>query len=380
MFVIKYASSIMCRAQNVRLLRPCSYAIDLKIGDYSMSKYIEKLVKEYECGDTQNVRKQELKPIMSVLDRRKEVIKNIESLKELLSDPDESIKKLAEEEQFGYDQKILELDEHLKEVLLPADNEDNVNAIVLDVSSGVGGQEAMLFANEVFEMYKGYIEFKGWQCEIAEFMNTDIGGLRHASLLVEGENAYKCFKYEAGVHRVQRIPSTEKSGRIHTSTISVNVLPQPTDIQIDLQAKDLRIETKRASGAGGQHVNTTDSAVRIVHIPTNVAIECQTDRSQIKNRQFAMQRLRAKLYEMQLEEQLAKTQGLRKSQVRTKFRNEKIRTYNFGQDRITDHRVAGNVHNMKVFMLGGAPLDDLIDKLDHQTKLERLRELLDGHK
>lgn len=181
------------------------------------------------------------------------------------------------------------------------------------------------------------------------------------------------MKYEAGVHRVQRIPATEKSGRIHTSTASVLVLPQPTEIEVQLNNNELKIETKRASGAGGQHVNTTDSAVRIVHLPTGTAVECQVDRSQIKNKRVAMQKLRALLYQKQLDEQVSENQALKKSQVRSNFRNEKIRTYNYGQDRITDHRLQGsNVHNLKEFFTGRNSLESLIVKVDNALRIEQL--------
>lgn len=231
-------------------------------------------------------------------------------------------------------------------------------------------------------MYVNFADYKNWDYQIVEYNNsTDMGGIRHGSMFIHGHDVYKYFKYEAGVHRVQRIPATERSGRVHTSTVSVVALPQPKEIDITIQDKDLKIETKRSSGAGGQHVNTTDSAVRIVHLPTNTAVECQVDRSQIKNREIAMQKLKALLYEKQLNEQKADTEATRKAQVRSNFRNEKIRTYNFNQDRITDHRLQGNnFHNLKIFLEGGEPLETLINKLNDSARHKQLLDLLSSTK
>ncbi|KAI4465652.1 hypothetical protein MML48_3g00010226 [Holotrichia oblita] len=223
-----------------------------------------------------------------------------------------------------------------------------------------------------------FTEYKGWNYELAEYLATDTGGIRHGSILINGQGVFKYLQHEAGVHRVQRIPSTEKSGRIHTSTASVLALPQPNDIEIKLDNKDLRVETKRASGAGGQHVNTTDSAVRITHLPTGVSVECQIDRSQLKNRELAMQRLRAKLYDLQLQKQEDEMLRRKKSQVKSNFRNEKIRTYNFSQDRITDHRLQNsNIHNLNYFMEGNEMLENLINKLHHKYKRDNLLNVLD---
>lgn len=202
-------------------------------------------------------------------------------------------------------------------------------------------------------------------------------GIRHVSIFINGEDVFKYFKHEGGVHRVQRIPATEKSGRVHTSTVSVVALPQPKDMDVVIHEKDLRIDTMRASGAGGQHVNTTDSAVRIVHLPTNTIVECQVNRSQIKNRQIAMQKLKALLYEKQLNEQISETTATRKSQVKSNFRNEKIRTYNFSQDRITDHRLQGcSFHNIDVFLEGGEQLDNLINKLQITYRSKEIMDML----
>lgn len=198
--------------------------------------------------------------------------------------------------------------------------------------------------------------------------------------LLDGKSVYRYMKHEAGIHRVQRTPTTEKSGRIHTSTASVITLPQPEEIDVNIKQKDLKIETKRSSGAGGQHVNKTESAVRIVHIPTGIAVECQMDRSQIRNRKMAMARLSALLYEKEANAQSDEIRNVRKSQVQTKNRNEKIRTYNFNQDRITDHRLTENIHNLKVFMNGGEPLENLIIQLDEQYRIESLLNIVHSYK
>uniref|UniRef100_A0A4W6EXI6 Peptide chain release factor 1-like, mitochondrial n=1 Tax=Lates calcarifer TaxID=8187 RepID=A0A4W6EXI6_LATCA len=261
------------------------------------------------------------------------------------------------------------------ELLIPEEEAD-LSDLILEVTAGVGGQEAMLFTAEVFDMYQGFAQHHGWSFDILEHMISDIGGLRHASVSISGPQSYKKMKFEAGVHRVQRIPKTEKQSRMHTSTMTVAVLPQPPEISFTINPKDLRIDTKRASGAGGQHVNTTDSAVRIVHLPTGVVAECQQERSQLKNREKAMKTLRAKLYSMKLEEETSKRYNQRKVQIGTKGRSEKIRTYNFAQDRITDHRIGITVHDVKSFLLGEDLLDEMNSSLQEFSNQETLMELL----
>ncbi|XP_042358182.1 peptide chain release factor 1-like, mitochondrial isoform X2 [Plectropomus leopardus] len=269
-----------------------------------------------------------------------------------------------------------QLQEHkILDLLIPEEAAD-MSDLVLEVTAGVGGQEAMLFTDEVFDMYQGFAQHHDWSFDILEHMTSELGGLRHASASISGPQSYKRMKFEAGVHRVQRVPRTEKQGRMHTSTMTVAVLPQPTEISFTLNSKDLRIETKRASGAGGQHVNTTDSAVRIVHLPTGVVAECQQERSQIKNKEKAMKALRAKLYSMKLEEETSKRYNQRKIQIGTKGRSEKIRTYNFAQDRITDHRIGMTVHDIKSFLLGEDLLDEMNSSLQEFSNQETLAELL----
>lgn len=362
-----------------------SRTINLKINGVSLNKYIVQLESEYKLLNTKapnlkldgKERLLQLQPIINIIQDRNCLVDNVLNLKDLLEDNDTEIQKLAIEEKVSFEEKIKLMDDTLLEALLPTDESDNCNAIVLEVNTGVGGQESMLFAKELFDMYCNFAEYKNWDVEIAEYLTTDLGGIRHASALISGNKAFQYFKYEAGVHRVQRIPVTEKSGRTHTSTVSVLALPQPSDIQININNNDLRIDTKKASGAGGQHVNTTDSAVRITHIPSGISVECQVDRSQIKNKSLAMQRLRALLYEQQLKAQMDSIESTKKAQVKSNFRNEKIRTYNFSQDRITDHRLqGGNIHNLKVFLQGGTPLENLISKLHKTTRIETLLDIV----
>ncbi|GIY47218.1 peptide chain release factor 1-like, mitochondrial [Caerostris extrusa] len=231
----------------------------------------------------------------------------------------------------------------LFQLIIPIDVVDDKD-IIMELSAGVGGQEAMLFAKDLFDMYCHYARWKGWNAEILKYDSTGIGGIRSAHIAINGQNAFKVFKYESGVHRVQRVPKTEKAGRIHTSTMTVAVLPQPSEIEVVIHPNDIELEFKRSSGAGGQHVNTTDSCVRIYHKPSGIVTECQMERNQHRNRELAMKSLRAKLYERQLEAIIKETTSSRKLQVGTAGRSEKVRTYNFPQDRITDHRAHLTVH------------------------------------
>ncbi|NWX71369.1 RF1ML factor, partial [Alca torda] len=292
-----------------------------------------------------------------------------------IPDESEDFQKLAEIEIASCEEEIAELKHEIVLLLIPSEETDKSD-LVMEVTAGVGGQEAMLFTSEIFDMYQRYAAYKQWKFEILEYFPSEIGGLRHAVASIAGLEAYKYMKFEGGVHRVQRVPKTEKQGRIHTSTMTVAILPQPTEMKLQINPKDLRIETKRASGAGGQHVNTTDSAVRIVHIPTGIVSECQQERSQIRNKEKAMQMLSAKLYDAKLEEETKKRNSVRKIQVGTKGRSEKIRTYNFPQDRITDHRISRSVHHIESFMLGEEMLDEMIQTLREYADYESLMEIL----
>ncbi|NWU28258.1 RF1ML factor, partial [Dyaphorophyia castanea] len=290
-------------------------------------------------------------------------------------DENEDFRKLAETEIASCEEEIAELKQQIVLLLIPSEETDESD-LVMEVTAGVGGQEAMLFTSEIFDMYQRYAAYKKWKFEVLEYFPSEIGGLRHAVASIAGAEAYKYMKFEGGVHRVQRVPKTEKQGRIHTSTMTVAILPQPTEMSLQISPKDLRIETKRASGAGGQHVNTTDSAVRIVHIPTGIVSECQQERSQIRNKEKAMQMLCAKLYNAKLEEETKKRNSARKIQIGTKGRSEKIRTYNFPQDRITDHRISRSVHHVESFMLGEEMLDEMIQTLREYADYESLLEII----
>ncbi|XP_007551195.1 peptide chain release factor 1-like, mitochondrial isoform X1 [Poecilia latipinna] len=307
------------------------------------------------------------------LDKKQKEVTDMETL---LKDDDASLRELAELERESCLQDIQDLRQKILELLIP-EAEVDMSDLVLEVTAGVGGQEAMLFTAEMFDMYEGFAQYHGWSFDVLEHMSSDLGGLRHASASISGPHSYKKMKFEAGVHRVQRVPKTEKQGRMHTSTMTVAVLPQPTEISFTINPKDLRIETKRASGAGGQHVNTTDSAVRIVHLPTGLVAECQQERSQLKNREKAMKALTAKLYNMKLEEETSKRYNQRKIQVGTKGRSEKIRTYNYAQDRVTDHRISMTVHDVRGFLLGEDLLNEMNSSLQEFSDQEMLMELLE---
>lgn len=292
----------------------------VNLQDPAVQKYLGYLMIEQENllvkvrDAEQSKRLQEIKPIVATLEQRIFLFDSIESLKELnKKEGDEELKKMIKEEAQIYLNSLSQIDDELQTILLEPFLTDG--GVLLEVTAGAGGQEAMLFAKELFEMYEKYAKHRKWEVVIASHEKSDIGGVRKASMLINGFGVPGFMRVEAGVHRVQRIPATEKGGRIHTSTVTVAVLTQPTDIEVNIPDKDLNIETKRASGAGGQHVNTTDSAVRIIHIPTGTAVECQEGRSQVKNKEIAMQKLRTLLLEKQCEEQASKMNSERKSQV-----------------------------------------------------------------
>ena len=288
------------------------------------------------------------------------------------------MKLLAEEEYTTYTTSLNDIDVRLLDAISSNLGRENCDNIVLEISAGVGGQEAMLFANDLLEMYSNHLTYLGYTFALMEKDLTAQGGIRHASLTISGRGSYEKLRHEAGVHRVQRIPSTESSGRIHTSVVSVVILPQPSEVEVSLEDKDLKIETKRSSGAGGQHVNTTDSAVRIVHIPSGIAVECQTERSQIRNKALAFIKLRAKIYEKKMNEQVSSTKEMRRKQMGLKSRNERIRTYNFLQDRVTDHRLQdGTMHELNRFMQGGARLDEMHEKLQENFQRKILIETIE---
>ena len=293
----------------------------------------------------------------------------IEAAKELLADPD--MREMAEEELSELNVRYAEKTQEARIALLPKDPDDNKNA-VLEVRAGAGGDEAGLFAAELLRMYMHYASAHGWKTELIEDGSTELGGIKESVALIQGKNVFQKLKYESGVHRVQRVPVTESTGRIHTSTATVAVLPEAEDVEIEVNMNDLRIDTYRASGAGGQHVNRTDSAVRITHIPTGLVVTSQDQRSQIQNREKAMRVLKSRLYDMQRQKQQSEYADQRKGQVGTGDRSERIRTYNFPQGRVTDHRIGLTLYKIDNIINGD--LDEIIDALTLAEQTALLQE------
>ena len=287
---------------------------------------------------------------------------------ELMQDPD--MKDLAEEEYYSSKEQLPKLEEELKILLIPKDPDDDRN-IICEIRGGAGGEEAALFAGTLFRMYSMYAEKKHFKIEVLNTNETELGGFKEISFMITGKGAYSRFKFESGVHRVQRVPDTESSGRIHTSTATVAVLPEVEDVDIELNPADVKMEVFRASGAGGQHVNKTSSAVRLIHEPTGIVAECQTERSQVQNREYAMRLLRSRLYQIEKEKQDKELASERRSQVGSGDRSEKIRTYNYPQGRITDHRIGFSVFQFENFLNGD--LDEMIDNLIASDRAEKLK-------
>ena len=298
----------------------------------------------------------------------KKVKQAMEEAEELMQDPD--MKELAEEEYYSSKDQIPKIEEELKILLIPKDPDDDRN-IICEIRGGAGGEEAALFAGTLFRMYSMYAEKKHWKLEVLNENETGLGGYKEISFMITGKGVYSRLKFESGVHRVQRVPDTESSGRIHTSTATVAVLPVVEDVEIDINPADIKMEVFRASGAGGQHVNKTSSAVRLIHVPTGTVAECQTERSQVQNREYAMRLLKSRLYEMEKAKQYAELANARKSQVGSGDRSEKIRTYNYPQGRITDHRIGMSIFQFESFLNGD--LDELIDSLIAADRAERLK-------
>ena len=313
----------------------------------------------------------ELEPIVEAYRAYRKWEADEAAARELLSDPE--LKEMAQEEFHTARAELERLREELKILLLPRDPNDDRD-VIMEVRGGVGGEEGMLFAGDLMRMYTMYAESKGWKVDVVNCSETELGGVKEASFVIEGEGAWSRLKFEGGTHRVQRVPETESGGRIHTSAATVAVLPEAEEVEFSIDPKDLQIDTFRSSGAGGQHVNKTESAIRITHLPTGVVVECQDERSQYKNKDRAMKILRSKLLEAEREKQDAAIAAQRRSQVGSGDRSERIRTYNFPQGRVTDHRLAGDVKNFNIDAVMSGGLDPIIDALTTADQAARLAE------
>ena len=298
----------------------------------------------------------------------KNTLNNMKEAEEMMQDKE--LKELAEEEYYSSKENLAKIEEELKILLIPKDPNDD-KSVICEIRGGAGGEEAALFAGTLFRMYSMYAEKKHWKIEILNENETELGGYKDISFMVTGKGAYSRLKFESGVHRVQRVPDTESSGRIHTSAATVAVLPVVEDVEIDINPADIKMEVFRASGAGGQHINKTSSAVRLIHVPTGIVAECQTQRSQVQNREYAMNLLKSRLYEIEKNKQDSEIANARKSQVGSGDRSEKIRTYNYPQGRITDHRIGMNVYQFENFLNGD--LDEMIDNLIAADNAEKLK-------
>ncbi len=313
----------------------------------------------------------ELAPVVNAYTAYKKAEADMAGAQQLMDEPE--LKELAQEEYRAARAERERLEQEIKLLLLPKDPNDDKN-VIMEIRGGVGGEEGMLFAADLFRMYAMYAERRGWRLDVANVNETELGGIKEISFVIEGQGAYSRLKFEAGGHRVQRVPVTESGGRIHTSAATVAVLPEIGEVDFKLDMNDLKIDTYRSSGAGGQHVNKTESAIRITHLPTGTVVECQDERSQYKNKDRAMQIMRSKLYEAELARRNAAVAAERKSQIGTGDRSDRVRTYNFPQNRVTDHRLTGDNKNFNLSAIINGDLDALIDALVTADRAEKLRQ------
>jgi peptide chain release factor 1 len=340
---------------------------------------LSELIADPKVMEDQNKWKQyvkahaDLSDVVTVYRDYKRVVSELDDVRQLLKDKlDPEMLELAEMEEEELREKKAALEQQLKVLLLPRDPNDDKN-VIMEIRAGTGGEEAALFAADLFRMYTRFAELKGWRTEIMDSHYTDLGGIKEIIFLIEGRGAYSQLKFESGVHRVQRVPTTESGGRIHTSAATVAVLPEAEEVDVDINPNDLRIDVFCSTGPGGQSVNTTQSAVRITHIPTGIVVSCQDEKSQHKNKEKAMRVLRARLLDQAQQEQQQKMASARKSQVGTGDRSERIRTYNFPQNRVTDHRIGLTLHRLQEVLMGN--LQEIIDSLITTDQAERLQQV-----
>ena len=353
----------------------------IEIFDKRYSELSQRLYEPSVAADPEQYQKtmKELKAIEEIVftyrEYRQAVKSQEESLEILEESTDNDLKELAQLELDEAKQSIEELSEKLKILLLPKDPNDERNVIV-EIRGGAGGEESALFSAVLFRMYSMYAEKKGYKIEIVNANETELGGYKEISFMIEGEGAYSRFKYESGVHRVQRVPETESQGRVHTSTTTVAVLPEAEDVELEIDPNDLKIDTFRSSGAGGQHINKTSSAIRITHLPTGTVVECQDERSQYKNKDKALKVLKSRLLKEKQDKQASEIAANRKSQVGTGDRSERIRTYNYPQGRLTDHRIGLTLYKLEDILNGN--LDEVIDALVTADRAEKLKESMEN--
>ena len=312
--------------------------------------------------------KNDLEPVVACYRAYCRAQRDMDDAQELMADPE--MKELCQETFLAAKEEKMRLQEELRILLLPKDPNDE-KSVIVEIRGGVGGEESALFAHSLYRMYSMYAAQKGWSIELLNYSDTELGGVKEADFIVNGRGAYSRLKYESGVHRVQRVPETESGGRVHTSTATVAVLPEMEEVDVQINPADVEMQVYRASGAGGQHVNKTSSAVRLIHKPTGIVVACQEERSQLQNREKCMRMLASKLYEIEQEKLESQVTGMRRSQVGTGMRNERIRTYNFPQGRVTDHRVGLTLYKIDAIMDGA--IDEIIDALATADQAEKLK-------